>query len=187
MIRASGADYYNPDEATRRLAAASPHVPLAELNALAWREGRARLARAIETRSTFAFETTLGGSSITELLLTAPERGVELHVWYVALVDVDAHLGRVRARVAADGHDIPEDKVRARYDSSRLNLVRLLPAATTVRVFDNSTPADEDGAPHPILVLELQQGRITRLINLAQVPAWAKPIVAAALRLQRRA
>jgi predicted ABC-type ATPase len=183
MIRSLGADYFNPDEATRQLAEANPHLSLEDVNAIAWKIGYDRLSAAIDTRSVFAFETMLGGSSITKLLLTAPANGVALHIWYVALDSVETHIARVRARVAAGGHDIPEAKIRARYDSSRLNLVRLLSAASSVRVFDNSVPADSHGIPSPVLLLEMLEGRITQAINLALVPAWAKPILFEAMRV----
>lgn len=186
MVRDAGSDYYNPDEATRLLAQANPHLPLEQVNALAWQIGHDRLAVAIDSASTFAFETTLGGTSITRLLGTAPAKGLALHIWYVALSSADAHVARVRARAAAGGHDIPEDKIRARYDSSRLNLVRLLPVATSVRVFDNSTPATADGAPSPVLMLEMRGGRIVSTVDLVSVPEWAKPIVIAAMRVDVR-
>jgi len=183
MIRSRGADYYNPDEATRQLARANPHVPLAEVNALAWTVGYDRLRAAIDARSVFAFQTTLGGRSITESLLAAPSMGVALHLWYVALESAEAHIVRVQERVAAGGHDIPEKKIRSRYNSSRLNLIRLLPVATSVRVFDNTVTADAYGTPSPVLVLSMQGGRITHIMPLAAVPTWAKPIVIAAMRV----
>jgi predicted ABC-type ATPase len=186
IIRANGADYYNPDEATARLAAANPQLSQGDANALAWRIGRDRLAAAIASRSVFAFETTLGGASITEILLGAARDGVDIHIWYAALASADAHVARVRARVAAGGHGIPEETIRARYDRSRMNLIRLLPVASSVRVFDNSAPADPQGTPSPELLLEMQQGRIMHAMALARVPAWARPIMMAALRVDAR-
>lgn len=183
IIRANGADYYNPDEATARLAAANPQLSPKEANALAWRIGRDSLAAAVASRSVFAFETTLGGASMTEILLGAARDGVAIHIWYAALASADAHVARVRARVAAGGHDIPDGTIRARYDRSRLNLIRLLPVASSVRVFDNSAPADRHGAPSPELLLEMQHGRITFAMAPAVVPGWAKPIMMAALRV----
>ena len=185
MIRSRGADYYNPDEATRALALANPHLPFDEVNALAWKIGYDRLHAAITTRSRFAIETTLGGRSITELLMTASTTGVALHLWYVALGSADAHVTRVRARVAAGGHDIPEMTIRARYDSSRMNLIRLLPVATSVRVFDNSAHANSNGVPSPVLLLSMEGGRITATVQPSEVPGWAKPIIVAAMAATR--
>jgi predicted ABC-type ATPase len=183
MIRASGGDYYNPDEATARLAVANPLISPAELNALAWRIGRDRLRAAIATRSVYAFETTLGGDTITDILLRAAENGMPIHLWYVALESAEAHIARVRACVAAGGHDIPAATIRARYNRSRLNLIRLLPVAASVRLFDNSAPADRSGFPAPLLLLDMRDGEIIETAPLAQLPRWAKPIVMSALRI----
>jgi predicted ABC-type ATPase len=71
-----------------------------------------------------AFETTLGGSTITALPERALAAGIAVRVWrvgYVGLEGLDLHLARVRARVARGGHDIPAERVRARHDQSRLN------------------------------------------------------------------
>jgi predicted ABC-type ATPase len=184
MLRACGANYFNPDEATRAILAAHPDVALSAANALAWQEGKRLLERAIDERLTFVFETTLGGKSITALLERAAASGQELRIWYAGLSTPEAHVARVRARVEKGGHDIPEDRIRARYDSGRLNLIQLLARVTELRVFDNSVEADPDtgASPEPRLVLHVRHGKIAAC-DLAQTPEWAKPIVAAAHHL----
>jgi predicted ABC-type ATPase len=105
---------------------------------------------------------------------------------YVGLPSAEAHIERVRQRVRAGGHDIPEADIRRRYRHSRLNLVRLLPALTELRVYDNSAEADPAAghAPRPLLVLHVKKGRIVAPDDLSSTPEWAKPIVAAALKLE---
>ncbi len=156
-----------------------------DANAAAWGQGRKLLERAIDQRLDFAFETTLGGTTMPRLLADAASRGVEVYVFYVGLASADAHIERVRQRVRAGGHDIPEDAIRRRYRHSRLNLVQLLPALTELRVYDNSAAADPAAgqAPQPVLVLHMQRGRIVGPPDLASTPEWAKPIVAAAVTL----
>ena len=187
-IRASGANYYNPDEIARELTVARPGLTLAEANAAAWQTGRALLERAIQERLDFAFETTLGGNTIPRLLGEAAKRGTEILVWYVGLASPELHLERVAARVRQGGHPIPEETIRQRYERSRLNLVRLLPSLTALRVYDNSEHAEPEAArpPAPRLVLHLETGRIRGPEDLSQTPDWAKPIVAAALQLSLR-
>jgi predicted ABC-type ATPase len=184
-IRERGADYFNPDEATRRIRLANPSVSEREANSAAWHEGKRLLEEAIAKRSTFAIETTLGGKTITGLLLRALAEGIEARIWYVGLATPELHIARVRARVARGGHDIPENKIRQRFEHSRVNLIRLLPQLTELRLFDNSTDADPatGAAPTPLLVLHIVEGKIAAICDLAQVPAWAKPIVAAAVTL----
>jgi predicted ABC-type ATPase len=186
MIRASGADYFNPDEAARQLIAANPGLGQVKANAAAWHQGRRLLERAIHERKDFAFETTLGGSTMPRLLADAATQGFEVRIWYVGLASPDLHIERVRNRVRSGGHDIPESSIRRRWRHSRLNLVQLLPHLTELRVYDNSFDADPatGRAPRPELVLHLDHGEIVGPPELSTTPEWAKPIVAAALKLQ---
>jgi len=187
-FRAQGADYYNPDEAARRLKTANPRLTQTQANAAAWQQGRAALERAIAERLDFAFESTLGASTLPRLLAEAAAKGFEVNVWYAGLSTPEQHLARVRARVARGGHDIPEPAIRRRFEHSRLNLIQLLPRLAALRVYDNSAEADPASGktPLPVLVLHLERGRILNPRDLPHAPAWAKPIVAAAMRLAAR-
>jgi predicted ABC-type ATPase len=184
MIRASGADYFNPDEAARQLIAANPGLDQTSANAMAWQQGRRLLERAIDERKDFAFETTLGGATMPKLLTEAASLGFEVRIWFVGLATADLHIERVRSRVRAGGHDIPESSIRRRWRHSRVNLIELLPHLTELRVYDNLADADPAAgqAPRPVLVLHLDHGDIAGSPDLSSTPEWAKPIVAAALR-----
>ncbi|MHC1481789.1 hypothetical protein ACYJW8_16265, partial [Frateuria aurantia] len=76
--------------------------------------------------SDFAFETTLGGNTIPRLLREACDHH-KVAIWFCGLATVELHIARVAARVAAGGHDIPVEKIHARFDSARENLLDLLP------------------------------------------------------------
>jgi predicted ABC-type ATPase len=183
-FRARGADYFNPDETTRRIQEANPGIPLEEANSQAWRIGKHLLERAIAERLDFAFETTLGGNTIPALLESAHRAGLAVRVWFVGLNGADLHVARVKARVARGGHDIPEAKIRERFDRSRENLIRLIPSLTELRVFDNSETGDPTLGipPRPVSILHAKDGRIRDACELSTVPHWAKPLVLAALR-----
>jgi predicted ABC-type ATPase len=184
MLLRQRVEYFNPDEAARRILDANPGISQTQANSAAWHEGKRLLERAIAERLDFAFETTLGGRTITDLLERAASRGFEVRTWYVGLNGPELHLARVRARVAKGGHDIPEPRIRERYDASRLNLIRLLPRLSELWVYDNSKEADPDAgvAPEPRLVLHVRQGAIVGPRDLSLTPAWAKAIVAAAMK-----
>jgi predicted ABC-type ATPase len=186
-IRAKGGEYYNPDEAAKALIAANPGLGQTEANAAAWTQGRRLLQRAIDEGLDFTFETTLGGNTMPALLSEAAQRGTEVRLIFVGLESAEAHIQRVRQRVRAGGHDIPEAAIRRRYRHSRINLIKLLPALTELKMYDNSATADPASgrAPTPILVLHLQRGRIVGPSDLSSTPRWARPIVAAALELSR--
>jgi predicted ABC-type ATPase len=179
-----GVEYFNPDEAARRILAANPTIVQEDANSAAWHEGKRLLERAIAERLNFAFETTLGGKTIPDLLERALESGIEVRVWYVGLHTPELHVTRVRSRVERGGHDIPEVKIRERYHRSRLNLVRLIRKLTELRVYDNSEEADPNAGapPEPILILHLDKGKVVNSCDLTTAPEWTKPILLAALK-----
>jgi predicted ABC-type ATPase len=188
MIRSAGGEYFNPDEVARRLLANDPTLTQREANGHAWREGKRLLERAIRERLSFAFETTLGGETMTRLLEQAVYAGLEVRVWYAGLSSPALHLARVRARVRRGGHDIPEADIRRRYTLSQQNLVRLLPRLTELYVFDNSAEGDPSAGkvPRPRLLLHMKSGRIVAPSprTVTATPDWAKPILAAAFMAQ---
>jgi predicted ABC-type ATPase len=181
----AGVEFFNPDSAAIRILTVNPGITQDQANSAAWRQGKRLLQRAIAERLNFAFETTLGGETITALLEMALFEQLEVRLWYVGLQDPELHIQRVRARVAKGGHDIPETRIRQRYDSSRLNLIRLMPRLTELRIYDNSKEADphRGKTPEPVLLLHLSKGRILASCELIRIPDWAKPVAAAAMRL----
>lgn len=183
-FRERGGDYFNPDEATRRIQDTIPGIDPATANSEAWLQGKRLLEAAIAARRTFAFETTLGGNTIVALLERAHDAGLEVRVWYVGLEGAELHIARVAARVAAGGHAIPEEKIRERYRKSRGNLVRLLPRLSELRLFDNSAAGDPKVGiePRPRLILSMRDGRIQETCDISEVPEWAKPVFVAAFR-----
>lgn len=187
MLRESGAEYFNPDEAARRYRSSNPGMTQEEANGAAWLQGKRLLERAISERLDFAFETTLGGHTMAGLLESALLQKIEVRIWYVGLSSPELHVARVRSRVAAGGHDIPKAKIRERYDRSRLNLVELMPKLTELRVYDNSEERDPrtGAAPRPRLLLYMARGKIVDLCDLRTAPDWAKPILATAMKLSR--
>ena len=183
MFRQKGADYFNPDEAARRILSANPAITQEQANSAAWSEGKRLLEHAIEERWDFAFETTLGGDTIAALLEKALLGGLEVRVWYVGLESPELHIARVRSRVKRGGHDIPETKIRERYSRSHWNLIRLLPKLTEVFIYDNSEEADphSGSAPQPKLILHSLRGKCVAMCDLLRAANWAKPILMAAL------
>ena len=185
MLIEEGVEYFNPDEAAELIRGANPGITLEEAQSVAWEEGRRLLERAINERLDYAFETTLGGRTITALLEKAVQGGMEVRIWYVGLLNVELHIARVRARVKRGGHDIPEERIRQRYVRSVFNLIQLMPKLTELRVYDNSVEADpHTGAtPEPKLIVHLNRGKLLNVCELASTPEWAKPIVLTALTI----
>jgi predicted ABC-type ATPase len=184
LLREHGLTWHNPD-AVARAAMTEAGLSLEEANAYAWEQGVTKLREAIDNCANFAFETTSCASTIPGLLIKAAETH-DVKVWFCGLASVEMHIERVALRVAHGGHDIPEDKIRARWTASRANLVRLIPHLTTLQVFDNSEsalPGEEIPAPQLVLALNHQEVTVPGRhdVNaLAAVPEWAKAIVQAA-------
>ena len=190
FLRGTGLTYFNPDEAARRIRDTSGFSQ-DEANSLAWEEGKRRLESAIRGPFDYAFESTLGGNTIPALLVEAATTGIVVLVWFIGLSSAEQHIARVQARVAAGGHDIPEETIRRRWETSRRNIIALMPHLTELRVFDNS----EDGnpaagtIPEPRLLLHWRRHQIIApsLRALRATPEWAKAVIAGALKLQRSA
>lgn len=183
-LRDAGLTWFNPDSFTRRLV--EQGWPLDEANAAAWSEGARRLRQAMADGTDFAFETTLGGNTIPRLLRDACHTH-DVAIWFCGLHSVALHIERVADRVSQGGHDIPHDKIRARFDSARENLIELLPHLAELHVYDNSAPADAKGRAAPLPLLQLDREGLhfpVTVIDLLQTPDWAKPIVMRAMELQ---
>ena len=177
----AGGQFYDPDLYARQLHIAQPGLSIEEANGQAWQHGRGLLERAIDTRVNFAFESTLGATTIPKLLRRATTSH-DVHIMFVGLDSAERHIARVAARVRAGGHDIPEAKIRTRYTSSRANLIDLVPCLASLQVYDNSKEVVADGTtiPRPTRLLEMEAGAITYEAPRGSIPDWAKAIVQAA-------
>ena len=185
LLARQGLAWFNPDTFAREWKAITG-CDQRTANVAAWHEGVHRLDEAIAARRSFAIETTLGGHTIPAKIAKA-SRTHDVLVWFVGLDSDDHHVARVRARVAAGGHDIPEAKIRERYPVALTNLIVLLPKIARLQVYDNSTDAAPgEPIPDPILVAEVAKGKLvwpTQAADLARTPSWARPILAAAMEL----
>jgi len=189
LLERDGLTWFNPDTFARELMA-STGCDQETANGYAWQEGMRRLEEAIEKGLNHAFETTLGGKSVTAKILEAAKTH-DVLIWFCGLSSPELHIARVTARVAAGGHPIPEEKIRERYPSAQLNLIKLMPHVAYIKVYDNSAEAAADGTvPDPVLVLEMENGQIISpapddLKALQRTPEWTKAILEAALRGER--
>lgn len=184
VLREAGMDWFNPDDWSRALQTAGRSRESADADA--WQEGQRRLKAAISAGESFAFETTLGGRSVTALLIEAT-RTHEVLIWYVGLNSPERHIERVALRVRHGGHSIPDQRIRERYVSSMANLVRLVPRVAAIQVFDNSVSVPEGEAlkpPKRVAMIESGHLRWPSVEALSDVPRWAVPVVEAGLRLR---
>lgn len=69
----------------------------------------------LERKEDFAVETTLATRSLKNIISKAHELGYFVTILYFWIDDPQIAVQRVRARVEAGGHDVPEQIVRRRY------------------------------------------------------------------------
>lgn len=186
LLREAGLDWFNPDSWARQLRS-ELHMGQAEANGHAWAEGFQRLQSAIGERRNHAFETTLGGNSITATLANATASH-DVLVWYCGLASPEQHIARVQARVQAGGHPIDEADIRRRYPLALQNLITLMPRLAQLQVYDNSVDvAPGEAVADPQLLLQMEVGQLAwpapdDAEQLRITPRWAIPLMEAALQ-----
>jgi len=95
----------------------------------------------LETHTSFTFETVMSAPDKIELLKAAQQLGYRTYLYYIATDDPDINITRVRQRVAAGGHDVPQDKIISRYQRSLNQLPSAIRASNRAYIFDNSGDA----------------------------------------------
>lgn len=129
------AEFVNADMIAQELSASAP-----ENSALA--AGKIMLSRLKELavqQKDFALETTLATRSYASWLKDLQSSGYHFHLIYLWLKNFELAVERVRARVRAGGHDIPEDVIERRYQRGYQNFFDLyLPIADSWQFYDAS-------------------------------------------------
>ena len=127
------------------------------------------IMNAIKSEKSFAYETVLGTSSTfpSEFFNRLKRNGYKIIVHYVGLETPEINISRVKKRVAQGGHDIPTDKIRARYEKAMQYLPQLMDISDLAILYDNSID-DGDGA-RPFMIKAGTYG-----IKLGPIPNWAK-------------
>jgi predicted ABC-type ATPase len=142
---------------------------LSPLNAraAAMKAGRVLLAEFhafVARHETFAFESTLSGTTYVRLLKQAKRKGFRLYLHYLWLPSPAIAMARVRERVKKGGHDVPEADVRRRFSRSLRHFVNdYAPLADRWAVWDNQTSP-------PRLLAESQTCPASQLGVILQLP-----------------
>lgn len=86
----------------------------------------------------FSQETVFSHPSKIEALKKAHAAGFRTYLYYVATADAGINVDRVARRHALGGHDVPTEKIYARYVRSLENVQEALPCLSRAFFFDNS-------------------------------------------------
>ena len=159
-----GAEFVNADELARERWPGHEDEHVVEAAGLA----AARRKELLDARKTFVAETVFSHESKLELVKAAQRLGFRVFLYHVHVGSVALARARIATRVHQGGHDVPGDRVEARYERT----LRLIPSAASFAdmtlVFDNSGTA---GTTHRHLIT-MHGGRIVTLRE--PLPAWAE-------------
>jgi len=92
----------------------------------------------LSLRENFSFETVLFTERNLLLLESAKAQGYEIQCFYILTCNEEINVARVKARHAAGGLDVPEEKVRSRYHRALMLLPRLISVCDKILIYDNS-------------------------------------------------
>ncbi|ODR92975.1 zeta toxin family protein [Sinorhizobium alkalisoli] len=126
---------------------------------------RDRRAEMFDAGKSFATETVFSHPSKLEIIESARTHGYIVIVMHVGVDSPDLAVARVKGRTDEGGHDVPEDKVRARYERGQPLIREAVLRADRGIVFDNSRL---NAPPRQILVFA--SGRL--LQAAPYLPKW---------------
>lgn len=160
-------DFFNADDRAAELNHGSyraiPRAVRAEVN----RQFENFVAGHIESRISFAIETTLRSGITFDQASRAKEAGFRVEMYFLALESFELHLDRVQLRSDAGGHAAPASVLRAIYLSSLANLPRAIREIERFFAYDNS-----EWRSSPKLLLAAERGRIELLAS--GLPVWLR-------------
>jgi predicted ABC-type ATPase len=114
----------------------------------------------------FSFETVMSHRGKLDLLLYAKQKGYQIYLYFVATDNPEINISRVKNRVKKKGHNVAEDKIRARYYRSLDLLFDAVKLSRRAYLFDNSSRYYE-------FVAEVEHGRYVKMQDSDQIiPQW---------------
>ena len=126
----------------------------------------------LAAKESFIFETVFSDPEGAKLafLEKAVEVGYQVTLCYIGLSSAEASQERVAMRVSQGGHDIPDDKLEARFPRTLENLLKAIRRLPEVRVYDNS----DLRSPYR-LVATFHSGKLTN--QNPPLPDWLSSLV----------
>ena len=122
-------DYINADEIRQNLKCSD-----LEAAQVAERQREECLAQ----KRDFCFETVMSTERNLHLLRRARRAGYFVRCYYVLTVDPRINVYRIQARVAAGGHDVPEEKIYTRFQRAMALVPEVVAVSDICHIYDNS-------------------------------------------------
>jgi predicted ABC-type ATPase len=133
--------YVNADRVARILRDATPAASREEVDRRAFREAERLRKALVEAGLSFCTETVFSdpvGAKLA-LLQGARRRGFAVFLVFVGLDSPALSVARVKQRVGQGGHDVPDDKLHARFPRTLANLRAAVPVVDEAFLLDNSS------------------------------------------------
>ncbi len=122
-------DYINADEIKKNLRCGD-----LEAAKLAEAQREEHLAKG----QNFCFETVLSTRRNLDLLKRAKQKGYFIRCYYVLTMNPLINVYRIKSRVLLGGHDVPKDKILARYKGSLELMKEVIEVSDICHIYDNS-------------------------------------------------
>lgn len=97
-----------------------------------------RIDRCFRNNVSFVQESTLAGRSIRMNIQRAKDAGYKIIIHFIGVDSVNICKERIRHRVAAGGHGIPDADVERRYKRSFATINDLISDANEIYMYDNT-------------------------------------------------
>lgn len=127
----------------------------------------------LRDRRSFMFETVFSTIEKVRFLDRAKAEGFFIRFFFVGTEHPDINVRRVAIRVAKGGHNVPEDRIRARYYRAINNAIAGLSVVDRGYLYDNSI----DGAA-PRLLFRTRDGHVEKVYE-DDLPDWAGQVLEA--------
>jgi predicted ABC-type ATPase len=147
----AGIPFVNADEVARQRWPDDPGAHAYDAAGIAERTRVKLIAGGIS----FIAETVFSHPSKVQLVQLAKQNGYTV-IMHVLLIPEELAVRRVAYRVAAGGHDVPDEKIRRRYGRLWKNVAASVPLADAAIVYDNSLHSG------PVIVAEFHGGMMAR-------------------------
>jgi predicted ABC-type ATPase len=125
----------------------------------------------VDQGESFIFETVFSDPVGDKLAFLRQAAGQGCHVvmCFIGIAGVDRSEERVSMRVTQGGHDVPTEKLAARFPRTITNLKRAIQELPCVFIFDN----DDLQTPFRLIAI-FQNGQ--RTFSAKSIPSWFKPM-----------
>lgn len=134
-----------------------------------------RRRQALANKTDFVSESTFSHPSKLTLIDDAKAAGFRVVLYHVNLRNPNLSVNRVKARFKNGGHNVPEDKIRERFERNKPLIRQAMLQADRAFVYDNS-----QFGVSPTRCITFKNGKVIEVNG--DIPAWARDLYATELQ-----